>query len=912
MASELDHGVSKIYQLPSLNSQDLDDDFFNDSQIDNIIDKENEISEELSEGLILNPFYVSSKNNTTNQISDFDIFTKFKRALVICQKSGCETAITNLSVIYQKIIKNSDLEELSKYYTLVNVSVKLLKNKFHRTTALIIERPILTIFNNANISLENQEIVIPCLDLKEENIIILNHLSESPNNFNDLITLNVLLKYYNYNSYVNIERLSKFCDSVRESDYWINIYHCNINLTNAFQNRTFKYKEQISGEIKAAITGRLSKIQDKDTKNIIEKLTSKKTDYNLSNIYRKPIFTDASTALKEKKYKLYKIDNNALNLTKEQVNEIFKSTNDHKLLFHMFNSFLISKTHCHLVLNNKFILDKMQPFFKGKFLAFYQYLFGYPWTCMYFEECIIKTRTTINNRFVFDINTASKLPFFPYCHENIHYNPYCVLNVDEKILKSKENNHGIAMIFDYKDYGIDTLDGFITKFNIFTTGNPNINIFNGLETEEGSNKWKHFAISGSIVPACVQKRSPLVDQVTTPDMSFSDKISRFFNEYYPDSDIDVMCNSKSIFEFIDNVSKLTNVIKKNLSLNLGKDVNDSFEIEPIKTLCVIVNTKYIEEQMKDCGDLDYIIKNIETPAIKERFYCEYFTFKQQQNKQFRIGKKGNSLYEHFYKLVFIDDMNVMITSYEITKDNQYKSDSDTYIYLNDVRPKDEQVPEEQNILLLKISENIKFKIKSPHLSHCIEVFRTRYEDYFSVVSKFHLPCVRSYFDGNNVYMLPSCITALMTMTNLDYKYFAGIRDPIDIISKYKMRGFGTIINEKEKGDIIEYHNSVNKWKGMFSMDNGPKNKNEVFGYKKLNDNIFKPGKFLKSYPEDSYRKIEAKYVLSIEDIYEWYKKNYAYVPGVIDFLKLRSVKEDGMIEPVKKWLLDCAYEELSK
>lgn len=908
MNSQLDHGIIKSnLQLNLIN--EFNDNFFDD--LNNDLNK-NYALETLSDGLIYNPFYVGSNNNILLNMSDFEIFSKYKRAIIICIKSGCETATSNLSIIYQKIIKNSDLEELSKYYTLVKVSVKLLKNKYHRMSSLIIERPILTIFNSSNICLENQEIIIPCLDLKENNINIMNHMYEAPYDFDSLMTCNILQKYFDCNSYIVLDRLTKIYNNLKESDYWTNKYHCDINLTSAFQNRTFKFKEPISGEIKAAITGKSNKIQDKCTTEIIEKLTNKKSGYDLSNIYRKSVYTDVSTAINEKKVRLYRIDNELQQFSKEQVNAIFKSVNNNKLLFHMFNSFLISKSHCHLVLNNDFILEKMQPFFKGKFLVFYNYLFGYAWTCMYFEECIVKTRTTVNNRYVFDIKTANKLPFFPYCHENLHMNPYCVLNVDENILKSKENNHGVAMISDYKDYGIDTLDGFKSKFNIFTTGTIDSNIFDGLETEEGSTKWKHFAISGSIISACVPKRSPLVDIVTTPDMSNCDKMIRFFNEYYNESDIDVMCNSKSIFEFIDNVSGLIDIVKKNISKNIGKDVNDTVEVEPIKSLCIVVNTKYIEEQMKDCGSLDFIIKNIDTPAIKERFYSEYFSFKRQKNVIHRQEKKDNLLYEHFYKIVSLDEMNIMVTSFEVIKTNQYETDSDTYIYINDILPKNQQVPDDKNILILKISENIKFKIRSPHLSHCIEIFRTRYQDYFSVVSKFHLGCVRGYYDGENVHLLPSCITALMTMTNMDYKYFAGIRDPIDIISKYKMRGFGTIINEKEKLDVIEYHSVINKWKGMFTVD--PKNKIQVsahFGVKKLNDNIFKPGKFLKSYPEDSYRKMDVKYILTSEDVYNWYKLHCAYTPRIIDFLKLRTIKEDGTIEPLKKWLIESAYDELS-
>ena len=68
------------------------------------------------------------------------------------------------------------------------------------------------------------------------------------------------------------------------------------------------------------------------------------------------------------------------------------------------------------------------------------------------------------------------------------------------------------------------------------------------------------------------------------------------------------------------------------------------------------------------------------------------------------------------------------------------------------------------------------------------------------------------FTNNQVYCLPSCITACHTFMNIDYKYFAGTNDPIEIINKYRMRGFGTYLNDDEKVKLIDYSYKVNKWK----------------------------------------------------------------------------------------------------
>lgn len=912
MNTDLDFGIIQQDQY-TLSDLTVDDNFFGLTEVNNAIDT-TDTTDQIESNLINNPFYVSVNNNILINMPDMELFSKYKRCVVLCKKNACTESQITLNQIYQKHIKQLNLEELSKYFTLVPASIKLLKNKLHRQTSLLLDRSTLLFINSENISLENTEIVVPLFDLNVDSVKIYSSMYEPINDFNTMITSNILYNYLQADSYKSIvlERMSIILNDLKESAYWTNPYYCNMNITDAFQHRTFKLKENIDPTLKASIIGKNMGVQDEAVQNVFSKATKKTSSYDLQNIYRKNTFTDVSSAIKNNtKYILYKIDNMSLSITKEQVNEMFKSVTESKLMYTMFNSFLLSKTHCHLVLNNEFVLTCMQKLFNSKFIVIYNYIFAYAWLCMYLEECIVKTRTVNTNRYVFDINTANKLPFFPYCHENIHMNPYCTLTVNEKAINSPQNCHGLPMITDYKNYGIDTLDGFRTKFNLFTTGKVNKNIFDGLETVENSNVWKHFAISGSTIPACTQKRNPLIDQVTDKNMPETDKIIRYFNEYYNESDIDLMCNSKSVFDYMDNISKLLTVVTKNLNDLHGKDVSNSIEVEPIKTLCVIVNSKYIEEYMKDVGDFEYIINNMNSPAIKERFYEEYFSAKRDKNKLNRQTKKGNALYEHFYKIVSIDEMNVMVSTYETTKEAQYETDSDTYIYLNDLLPEDKKVSEKQNLLVLKISESLKFKIKSQYMEHGIEAFRTRYDDYFSCVSKFHLPCVRGYYNGDNVYLLPSCITALMTFTNIDYKYFAGIRDPIDIINKYRMRGFGTIINEQEKPFITEYNSTVNKWKGMFNVD--PKNRQSVkdqFGPKKLNDDIYKPGKFLRGFTDDAYMKINARYVLTVEDYYNYYKQNYTYTPNLIDFLKIRTLREDGSVEPLKKWILDAAYDEL--
>ena len=60
---------------------------------------------------------------------------------------------------------------------------------------------------------------------------------------------------------------------------------------------------------------------------------------------------------------------------------------------------------------------------------------------------------------------------------------------------------------------------------------------------------------------------------------------------------------------------------------------------------------------------------------------------------------------------------------------------------------------------------------------------------------------------------------------MDYKYFAGSKDPIEIILKYRMRGFGTFLNRKEIDKAIKYIQQIPFWNNLYSIN--PDNKDTI-------------------------------------------------------------------------------------
>jgi len=258
------------------------------------------------------------------------------------------------------------------------------------------------------------------------------------------------------------------------------------------------------------------------------------------------------------------------------------------------------------------------------------------------------------------------------------------------------------------------------------------------------------------------------------------------------------------------------------------------------------------------------------------------------------------------------EMKLDIITEDIYYGNNNDCASEKLYRVNDFRDDDNKVSDEDNKVILKISENIRFKITSPNLEHKIEVFRIKYNEFFSCVARFHLNCVRGFYDGENVYMLPSCVSALMTRWNMDYHYFSGMRDPIDILNKYRMRGFGTIVNDLEKLHIIEYNSVIDKWNGMFMIDKRDRSsRDDHFGVKKLTSDIYKPSKFLESFPDDVYAVPTCEYVTNNSDVYDEYKRisGYDHVKEGIDFLSFDIINNTGNVAPIKSWVIECAYDK---
>lgn len=851
-----------------------------------------------------NPFFLKE----TPDVEEMDkkqLYQNYDRVLIMC--SCRDDPEFNYNLIVDPTTTPEYLAKAVQNLKLLVGDIRMLHITRHKIRSVVVPKQDLEPFNHQNIPLNDTEIVIMMPYHNEQYAVLYRNLFSPCQDHNSFVAAVVLTTLYDSYWHNAVKRgLEQLRSSLNDTNFWTNANEMTNN--EGFMNRVFKFKGQLSEKIRASALAANKLTSDTKTLDVIKQIEEfggeEGNDY-LRYLYRKDLYLDASDACKKRGRKLFHLNEKPLLLTKEQVTELFNLVkSDEQMLYTVFNTFAVSKDLCHLVIHNADVLKIMTPLFK-KYAPVYRYLLGYPMLVDYISEGIKKTFVKQTDNCVFTISEAHHLPFFPYSN-NPKMSPYFPVMVSDDLLDIENNLMGIKIPKDLPTHWITDLEGFKKRFNVFTTGKSIHSIFDGIN-------WDGLVATGSsVLSACSLESSPLLKKLL-PTETFDQMYGRYFDEYYTNSDIDVVCTkTKSIFDFMDKAYEVQTVVKRNLDkLNTG---GTTLEIVPYKTVGITITTDYIEKYMKEY-EIDWLIKNLENNEVKERFNELYVTNKFKQNKQFRQYLKEhnrvNPLYDMFFKPQSIDAISIHIVSSGITRDQNNESDNEIYFYRSEIEERD--LSPEENTLMLRISESLKFKIESPQLLHNIELFRTKFSEPFSSISKFHLGCVRGYYVGGefeNVYLMPSAVCALMTMINPDYKYFAGTNDPIKIINKNRMRGWGTILNDREKINVIEYNSNAPEWSSVFKLD--PKDKESVkshFGFLSLESEIFKPSKHFKGLPEDVVYQntLKTEYFETEADLVEYYHGlGYDEDKSPLKLLKFQSIGSDGYVANLQPSVLDLA------
>ena len=285
------------------------------------------------------------------------------------------------------------------------------------------------------------------------------------------------------------------------------------------------------------------------------------------------------------------------------------------------------------------------------------------------------------------------------------------------------------------------IESFKRNLNIFMTGKDK-NIFSKVNFE-------NIYLTGSMIPCCVIKDHPYMNDYKNGERSYEEVYNDYINEYYNKSDLDVIFCVENVGEFMDRVMKFMNEI--------NGVIEDNIDFEFIRLPILFVNKSFIEENIIPKTDKTYeeIILNWDNEEVRE---------------------------------LFRNDMREMLLKSHFKVLGEFKFE-DCRIIL-------------KNIKNIYYNETIQMKLKSNEI-RVIECFPVYNEDPFSSIGKFHYGMVRGCYDGESVKLTLSCVLSLQSNISIGNRLVYGSKDPIELIKKYRKRGFTILLNKKELDKLKE-------------------------------------------------------------------------------------------------------------
>ena len=413
--------------------------------------------------------------------------------------------------------------------------------------------------------------------------------------------------------------------------------------------------------------------------------------------------------------------------------------------------------------------------------------------------------------------------------------------------------------------------------------------------------------------ACGMKYNPLIDICKTddnPEILTDNDLANYFFHYYQDSDVDFICNKEKILDFIDVVDKF---------VSNCKNVYGKTTVENIHTGTIVISDEFISKELENIRkslnsntiDIQYVKFNMSKQEFKDYFYDKFYIpwKKEQLERITKLSKQTNEFVQEYLKAIPREEFRIYNLTYELNEGKMVKQDYEKYFYLKDIY----EVHDEENKLIAKLSESIRFKVK-PTNCKTFEIFKSRDENFFSIVSRFHMGFVRALWNGKKGLCLPSYITSMMIQLAVDYKYFASIRDPIEIVNKYRSRGFGIILNDYEKLHMAYYNtvknknsDSNHKWIEMYNVNIKSKQSIEnIFGVKKSSDDIFKPSKFFFGIPLDCFKNINHDTINTFEECF-----GSMITPSLTSLSKYKAINDNGKINPLAREVITLGWNLLN-
>ena len=319
-----------------------------------------------------------SNDNLIKDLTIEEIYKNYGRVLVLCSNNST---------------KIKPIGELKTFgYSLIPMPVSMIKNTFIKKYLHVMD------YEELNKQFYIDRTYFTCVSQKELVLDFLNFNTESFKSFSmqfngvctfkDYLVATVMNDYMSYTTTNEILRLNRInmLQTINERSYWSLFFNCRLNISLQFIQRGFNL----------SLIQRLENNQIKDIIQKINKYSVENDDY-LSYLYRKQIYVDAASNLKEQGYKLYRI-------TKGEIDDIMDVETFNKFLaenvcmnekefYYLVMNLLSSKELCHLIINNKEILFKLKTTsFYSKYYYIFKYLLSYAWLTFYLEESIKKKK----------------------------------------------------------------------------------------------------------------------------------------------------------------------------------------------------------------------------------------------------------------------------------------------------------------------------------------------------------------------------------------------------------------------------------------------------------------------------------------------------------------------------------------
>jgi hypothetical protein len=139
--------------------------------------------------------------------------------------------------------------------------------------------------------------------------------------------------------------------------------------------------------------------------------------------------------------------------------------------------------------------------------------------------------------------------------------------------------------------------------------------------------------------AIIPKYNPLMAYGGDQDNNFIE----YYNKYYENSDIDILCTHDKLIDFIKCVYYIRDVICENISENNKYEVT----LSVTKSLSICINEKALKSYCASNPDEDYsyeyLINNKESYDVKSYFHAIYYNKKRaalKNNNEFRNLSKS--------------------------------------------------------------------------------------------------------------------------------------------------------------------------------------------------------------------------------------------------------------------------------